>query len=169
MESRLESFSRSKQIMGFVGWLVLSYAASAIGALGSIQAQSFYGQLSQPAWAPPAWVFGPVWTLLYTLMGIAAWLVWRQGGFAVQTRPLALFLAQLVVNALWSWIFFAWQLGGVAFAEILLLWVLIIATLVSFWRVRPVAGILMIPYLLWASFAAVLNFALWRMNPGILG
>ena len=165
----METISKTKQLTGLIGWLVLSYAASAIGALGSIQAQSFYAQLSQPSWAPPAWLFGPVWTILYTLMGIAAWLVWRQGGFAAQKRPLSLFLAQLAINALWSWIFFAWQLGGLAFAEIILLWLLIVATTISFWRVNRNAGVLMAPYLLWVSFAAALNFALWRMNPQILG
>jgi len=165
----MEPFSKAKQITGLVCWLVLSYATSAIGALGSMQAQSFYGQLNQPAWAPPAWLFGPAWTLLYTLMAIAAWLVWRQGGFRAQRRAMSLFLAQLILNALWSWIFFSWQLGGAAFAEIILLWLLIVATTVSFWRVKPVAGLLMIPYLLWVSFASALNFALWQMNPQIFG
>jgi len=165
----MEPFSKAKQISGLVSWLVLSYATSAIGALGSMQAQSFYGQLNQPAWAPPAWLFGPVWMLLYTLMAIAAWLVWRQGGFGAQRRAMSLFLAQLILNALWSWLFFAWQLGGVAFAEIILLWLLIVATTVSFWRVKPLASLLMIPYLLWVSFAAALNLALWQMNPQILG
>ena len=91
----METFSKAKQITGLVLWLVLCYATSAIGALGSMQAQSFYSQLSQPAWAPPAWLFGPVWTVLYALMAIAAWLVWRQGGFGVQRRPMSLFLVQL--------------------------------------------------------------------------
>ena len=165
----MEAFSKGKQITGLVLWLVLCYATSAIGALGSIQAQSFYDQLSQPAWAPPAWLFGPVWTVLYALMAIAAWLVWRQGGFGVQKRPMSLFIVQLVLNALWSWIFFAWQLGGPAFAEIILLWILITATTFSLWRVKPLAGVLMLPYLLWVSFASALNFALWQMNPQILG
>jgi len=165
----MEPFSKAKQITGLVCWLVLSYATSAIGALGSMQAQSFYGQLNQPAWAPPAWLFGPAWTLLYTLMAIAAWLVWRQGGFRAQRRAMSLFLAQLILNALWSWIFFSWQLGGAAFAEIILLWLLIVATTVSFWRVKPVAGLLMTPYLLWVSFASALNLALWQMNPQIFG
>lgn len=160
--------SKLKPILGFIAWLVLSYAASYIGALGSFQAQSFYGQLTQPPWAPPPWVFGPVWTVLYGLMAIAAWLVWRSGGFRANRIALSLFLAQLVLNALWSWIFFAWRLGGLAFAEILMLWLLIVATLVAFWRVRALAGALLVPYLLWVSFASVLNFTLWQLNPGIL-
>lgn len=163
----MESFSRTKQFVGLLVWLLLSYGTSAIGALGSLQAQSFYGQLSQPVWAPPAWLFGPVWTLLYTLMAIAAWLVWRKGGFGAQRSALSLFLIQLILNASWSWIFFAWQLGGLAFAEIMVLWLLIVATTMAFWRVAVIAGALMLPYLLWVGFAAALNFALWQMNPSV--
>ena len=155
--------------MGLVAWLVLSYGASAVGAIASIQARSFYGQLTQPEWAPPGWLFGPVWTVLYALMAIAAWLVWRSGGFRAHRDALTLFLLQLALNALWSWLFFAWMLGAWAFFEIVLLWILIVATLVSFWRVRPVAGFLLVPYLLWVSFASALNYALWQLNPQILG
>lgn len=161
--------SKQKQILGLVGWLVVSFAASAVGAVASIGAKSFYSQLSQPAWAPPPWLFGPVWTVLYALMAIAAWLVWRSGRFRATRLALALFLVQLVFNALWSWLFFFWQNGAVAFADVVLLWVLVVATLVSFWRVRPLAGALLIPYLLWVSFASVLNFSVWQLNPQVLG
>jgi len=102
-------------------------------------------------------------------MGIAAWLVWRTGGFRASRSALTLFLVQLAVNALWSWLFFAWHRGGLAFADIVLLWLLIVATIVSFWRVRPLAGALLIPYLLWVSFAAALNFSVWQLNPRVLG
>jgi len=161
--------SRQKQILGLVGWLVLSFAASAVGAVASIQAKSFYGQLAQPNWAPPPGIFGPVWTVLYALMGIAAWLVWRSGGFRPNRQALTLFLLQLALNALWSWLFFAWHRGVLAFADVLVLWILIVATLVSFWRVRPLAGALLIPYLLWVSFASVLNYSVWQLNPQVLG
>ncbi len=161
--------SKTKQIVGLVGWLALSFAASGIGAVASIRAASFYGELAQPAWAPPSWVFGPMWTLLYAMMAVAAWLVWRSGGFRANRTALGLFLLQLVVNALWSWLFFAWHLGAWAFFDILLLWVLIAATLLSFWRARPLAGVLLIPYLLWVSFAGALNYAVWQLNPAILG
>lgn len=161
--------STQKQFMGLAGWLLLSFAAAALGGIASAQAQSFYAQLTQPAWAPPPWVFGPVWTVLYTMMAIAAWLVWRDGGFRKNRGALSLFLVQLAANALWSWLFFAWQLGRFAFADIMLLWVLIIATIVCFWRVRALAGALLIPYLLWVSFAAALNYSLWQLNPQILG
>ena len=165
----MPSLSMQKQILGLVGWLVLSFAASAVGAVASIQAGSFYAQLAQPVWAPPPWVFGPVWTVLYALMGIAAWLVWRCGGFRANRQALVLFLLQLAFNAAWSWLFFAWHLGVLSLADILVLWILIVATLVSFWRVRPLAGALLIPYLLWVSFAAALNYSLWQLNPQVLG
>lgn len=161
--------SKSKQIIGLAGWLAISFVASGIGVIASISATSFYGQLVQPSWAPPSSVFGPVWTILYALMGIAAWLVWRAGGFRANRSALTLFLVQLAVNALWSWLFFAWNRGALAFADIVLLWLLIVATMVSFWRVRPLAGALLIPYLLWVSFAAALNFSVWQLNPQVLG
>ena len=154
--------------MGLVGWFATCFAASAVGAVASIHAKTFYGQLVQPAWAPPPAVFGPVWTVLYAMMAVAAWLVWCSGGFRGNRVALSLFLGQLVLNALWSWLFFAWHLGAMALADILVLWVLILATLVSFWHVRPLAGALLLPYLLWVGFASVLNFSLWRHNPHIL-
>tara|TARA_R110001592_G_scaffold57536_14_gene174759 strand:+ start:3020 stop:3517 length:498 start_codon:yes stop_codon:yes gene_type:complete len=165
----MPSLSKQRQIIGLAVWLLVSFAASAIGAVASIQAKTFYGQLVQPSWAPPPTVFGPVWTVLFALMGIAAWLVWRSEGFRSTRQALMLFLVQLFFNALWSWLFFAWQLGALAFADIVLLWVLIAATLVFFWRITPLAGALLIPYLLWVSFAGALNYALWQLNPQILG
>lgn len=165
----MSTMSKQHQFLGLLGWVVISFAASAIGAFATIQAKEFYGTLVQPTWSPPSWLFGPVWTLLYTCMAIAAFLVWRTGGFKANRVGLSLFVVQLAINALWSWLFFAWQLGGAAFGEIFLLWALILATIVQFWRVKPLAGALLIPYLLWVSFAAALNFALWKSNPGILG
>lgn len=161
--------STRMQVAGLAGWLLVSFIAAAIGAAASVQAGAFYGELVRPAWAPPANVFGPVWTVLYALMGIAAWLVWRVGGFRGPGAALGLFLAQLAVNALWSWLFFGWQRGALAFADIVLLWGLVAATVVAFWRIRPLAGALLVPYLLWVSFAAALNFAVWRLNPQLLG
>lgn len=163
--------SREKpgQILGLVGWFVVCFAASAVGAVASVQAKSFYSQLLQPAWAPHGSVFGPVWTALYALMAVAAWLVWRSGGFRANRTALLLFVAQLALNALWSWLFFAWHRGGWAFADVVVLWVLIVATLAAFWRVRPLAGVLLIPYLLWVSFASALNYSVWQLNPQILG
>ena len=165
----MQTFSQQKQALGLVAWLAVSFAASAIGALASIRSASAYAELVQPAWAPPSSVFGPVWTVLYGLMGVAAWLVWRCGGSRANRSALMLFLAQLAVNALWTWLFFAWRLGGVAFADIVLLWLLIVATIMAFWRVSRLAGALLVPYLLWVSFAAALNFSVWQLNPQALG
>ena len=160
--------SKQKQMLGLAGWLVVAFTTAAIGAVASVEAGVFYAQLTQPSWAPPPSVFGPVWTVLYALMGVAAWIVWREGGFRAHRKELVLFLVQLVANALWSWLFFAWHIGSLAFADILLLWVLIAATLGMFWRVRAIAGVLLLPYLLWVSFAAFLNYSVWQLNPGIL-
>jgi len=165
----MPSMSKQKQILGLVGWLVLSFAASAVGAVASIQAKSFYGQLAQPDWAPPPGVFGPVWTVLYALIGVAAWLVWRSGGFRANRQALTLFLLQLGFNAIWSWLFFTWRSGVFALADALVLWILVVATLVSFWRLRQLAGALLIPYLLWVSFASALNYSVWQLNPQVLG
>lgn len=158
-----------KQIVGLLGWLIVSFAASGVGAIASIQAASFYSQLTQPVWAPPAWLFGPVWTLLYALMAIAAWLVWRCGGIRQNATSLSFFCGQLVLNALWTWVFFAWLLGALALLNILILWCLILTTIILFWRVRPVAGALLIPYLLWVTFASALNYSVWQLNPLVLG
>lgn len=161
--------SGAKSLLGLAGWLLVSFSAAAIGAVATSNAGTFYEQLARPVWAPPASVFGPVWSALYLLMGIAAWLVWRERGSGGARPALSLFLVQLVLNALWSWIFFAWQRGVWALGEVGLLWVVILATLVAFWRVRPLAGLLLVPYLAWVSFAAALTYALWQRNPGALG
>jgi benzodiazapine receptor len=158
-----------KQIWGLAGWLLVTFAAAAVGAIASIEASSFYLQLARPVWAPPAGVFGPVWSVLYTLIGIAAWRVWRQGGFRLQRAALTLFLVQLVLNALWSWLFFGWHRGALAFADIVLLLASILATLIAFWRAERLAGALLVPYLAWVSFASALNFAVWQLNPQALG
>lgn len=161
--------NRSRQWLGLAGWLTLAFATAAIGAAASVGAKTFYAELVRPAWAPPGWLFGPVWTALYALMGVSAWLVWRARGFAGARAALALFIVQLVVNALWSWLFFAWRLGGAAFAEVLLLWCLILATAIAFRRTSTLAVVLLLPYLAWVTFAAALTLAVWRLNPALLG
>lgn len=158
-----------KRFFGLLGWLAVSFAAAAVGGFASANAGDFYQQLARPAWAPPSWLFAPAWTLLYLLMGLAAWLVWRERGFRQARTALSLFLVQLAVNALWTWLFFVWRLGALAFGEILVLWVLILCTAVAFWRVRPTAGALLIPYLAWVTFASALTYAVWQGNPRLLG
>lgn len=164
----MSPFSKRTQLLGLLAWIAICFVASAIGAVASIQAASFYTELTQPTWAPPAAVFGPVWSILYALMAIAGWLIWRQGGYRAHRSTLNLFLVQLAVNALWSWLFFAWHHGALALINIGVLWLLIVLTIVSFWRVRVVAGAIMIPYLLWVSFAFALNFSVWQLNPQVL-
>ena len=156
----------SRQLLGLAGWLLLAFAAAALGAIASIDAPSFYAKLNKPSWAPPAGVFGPVWTFLYAAMGVAAWLVWRAPG--ARRLALGLFGVQLVANVLWSWLFFAWQLGAAAAVEILVLLALIVATAAAFWRHSRVAGLLFVPYILWVAFASALTWSVWRGNPGLL-
>ena len=124
----------------------------------------WYESLVKPSWNPPGFVFGPVWTVLYILMGIAAWLFWKKEGFSAAKLALSLFIGQLLLNALWSYLFFGLRQPMWAFLEIILLWIFIMLTMISFWRVRPAAGVLFIPYLCWVGFALVLNLQLWRLN-----
>ncbi len=154
------------QLVGLLGWLLIVSAAAIAGAMASVDAASFYAQLNKPSWAPPAWLFRPVWWVLYSLMGISAWLVWRSSG--PKKIGLGLFGAQLAANALWSWLFFAWRWGALAAAEILILLVLIVLTIAAFWRSSRLAAVLMVPYLLWVSFASLLTWSLWGRNPSLL-
>jgi len=156
-------------IKHIAGWLLLTFAAAALGAWASRDAPQFYAQLDKPGWAPPAGVFGPAWTVLYLLMAVAAWLVWRKRGFSTAPRTLGLYVVQLAANALWSWLFFGWHLGAAAFAEVLVLWALILATTVAFWKVHRLAGAMLLPYLAWVTFASALTFACWQRNPQLLG
>jgi len=124
----------------------------------------WYAGLNKPSWNPPGWVFGPVWSALYTMMAVAAWLVWQRGGVVAQRRALTWFAVQLALNAAWTPLFFGLHLPAVAFGEILLLCAAIAATLLAFSRVNRLAAWLLAPYLAWVSFAAVLNFMIWRLN-----
>ena len=158
----------SKQILGFLGWLAVSIAAAAMGGFASASAGPFYQALTQPEWAPPAWLFAPAWTVLYFLMALSAWLVWRLYGFRHARTALSLFLIQLAFNALWSWLFFVWHQGALAFYEILVLWGLIFGTTFSFWRLHRIAAVLLLPYLAWVAYAAALAFTVWQYNPKLL-
>ncbi|MGO8760392.1 MAG: TspO/MBR family protein [Desulfobaccales bacterium] len=147
---------------GLFFWVALSFAAAGIGS--RFWPGDWYAHLAKPAINPPAWVFAPVWTPLYLVMGIAAWLVWQERGLARAAPALALFLAQLALNAAWFWLFFGLHLLGWALVDLAALWLAIGATILAFWAHRPLAGLLLVPYLLWVSFAALLNFHLWRLN-----
>ena len=156
------------QAVGLIAWLAIVFVAAAIGAAASVDASAFYAQLIRPAWAPPASAFGPVWSVLYLLMGIAAWLVWRERDVINVRGALMLFVAQLCANALWSWLFFAWRNGALAFADVLVLLALIVATIVVFLRISRLASVLMLPYLAWVCLASALTWSVWQSNPKVL-
>jgi len=147
--------------LGF--WMAVTFAAAWVGS--QFQPGEWYGGLTKPALTPPAWVFGPVWTLLYTMMGVAAWIVWKRRGYAAAAFALSLFLLQLGLNALWSYLFFGLKNPGLAFLDIVALWLVILAAVITFFRHSRHAGQLLVPYLLWVSFAAYLNLQFWRLNP----
>jgi benzodiazapine receptor len=160
--------SSRQQLLGLIGFLVLCFVAAGLGALASLNAESFYGALNKPSWAPPGSIFGPVWSVLYTLMAISAWLVWRIGLEWGRSRALQVFLIQLIVNACWSWLFFYFQSGLWSMVNIVVLWLLVAWTLILFSRHDGLAALLLVPYILWVTFAAALNYSVWMGNPGVL-
>ncbi|MFI6538619.1 TspO/MBR family protein [Nonomuraea sp. NPDC050547] len=143
----------------FVAVVVL---VAAVGSVAAMDAGGQYLALRRPAWAPPPWLFGPAWTVLYVLIAVSGWLAWTT------RRDPAAFVAygaQLLLNAAWTPLFFAAGQYGLAFADIVALGLLIVANIVLFWRIRRVAALLLVPYLLWVSYAAALNLAIWQLNP----
>ena len=156
-----ESSSPPHAGLVLAGFIVITFCAPLFGA--AAMPGPWYAALHKPSWNPPAWIFGPAWTLLYTLMAVAAWLVWKQVGWR---RPLIPYFVQLALNAAWTPIFFGAHRLGWALVEIVALWMAILLTMADFHRVSKTAGWLFAPYLAWVTFAGVLNFALWRLNPG---
>jgi tryptophan-rich sensory protein len=154
----------TKSILGLLGWLGVTFAAAWAGS--RFMPGAWYAALAKPAWNPPNAIFAPVWSVLYGLMAVAAWLVWRRAGFSGAGAALGLFAVQLILNALWSYLFFGRHQPGLAFGDIVVLWVVILSVVLLFWRVDRVAGALLLPYLAWVGFAAYLNFTLWRLNAG---
>lgn len=145
--------------------ILIAQGAGIIGSLFTASGlESWYGTLAKPVWNPPSWLFGPVWITLYTLMGIAAYLVWRQKDSPGVKLALSIYFVHLVLNALWSVIFFGLKNPGLAFGEIVLLLILILITTILFWRINSWAGILFLPYLVWVSFATFLNYTIWQLN-----
>jgi len=156
---------RVRDVLGLVVSLTACYGAAVVGGLFTAGAvRDWYPTLAKPPWNPPAWVFGPVWTVLYGMMAVAVWLIWRQRRQRPVAAPIALFAVQLALNAAWSPLFFGLHRPDLALADIVLLWGALAATVWLFFRRRALAGVLLTPYLLWVSFAAALNFAIWRLN-----
>lgn len=156
---------RGRSLLALAGWIALSLAAGAVGGFASLRAAEFYRTLDTPPWAPPSWLFGPVWTVLYVMMGVAAWMVWRERERRPVRGALALFVVQLALNALWTWLFFAWRVGAAALTEIVVLSLVVVATIAAFARVRRTAAWLLVPYLGWLAYATALTAAIWRRNP----
>jgi tryptophan-rich sensory protein len=162
-----QSISSAIRWIGLVVFVVICLGAGGLGAIATTpEIEGWYKTVAKPSWNPPDSVFGPVWTTLFIMMGVAAWLVWQRGGLKAAALPLTLFGFQLVLNVTWSWIFFGLHQPGWAFVEIVVLWLAILATTVAFWRCSKIAGWLLVPYLAWVSFASLLNFTIWRMNMG---
>lgn len=158
------SSSRQQPLVAALAWMgfvMVTFCAPAFGVLSA--PGTWYASLNKPAWNPPAWIFGPVWTLLYLLMATAAWMVWKRDGWKL---PVLFYFIQLLLNAAWTPIFFGAHELGWALVEIIALWLAILVTQLSFLRVSVVAGLMFVPYLAWVSFAAFLNYTLWRMNGG---
>jgi benzodiazapine receptor len=155
--------SGTRQALALIGWLSLTFCAALTGVF--VSTGGWYATLVKPSWNPPGWLFGPVWTALYAMMAVAAWMVWRRGGWKTQRGPLGLYLVQWALNALWTPLFFGLHRPGLALAEIVVLFLVLLATLIAFWRVRLPAGLLLVPYAAWVGFATFLNFTIWRLNP----
>jgi len=152
-----------REALVLAGFLLACFMAAVVGTAGmGVETMRWYAGLNAPSFAPPAWVFGPAWTLLYALMGWAAFLAWRRAG--LRSRALALFAGQLALNAAWTPVFFGMRRPGAALVVILALWAAILATLLAFRAVDRRAGRLLVPYLAWVTFAACLNFEYWRLN-----
>jgi len=163
MQQQRQPHPADHAILGFIVWVAICFCAAAFGGL--FRPGEWYAHLTKPSWTPPGAVFGPVWTVLYFLMATAAWLVWRGGGFARHRTALRLFLGQLLLNAAWSPFSFGLKSLGLSLLDILALWVVLLLTLRWFFKAKPLAGWLMVPYAIWVTFASALNFALWRLNP----
>jgi len=154
--------SNQNSILGAIVAVLLTFGAAFVGS--RFRVDDWYTALSKPSWNPPNRIFGPVWSILYLLIAISVWLVWSKEGSHAVILPLIVFLLQLILNAAWSWLFFGLHELGYAFIEIVVLWVVIVLNIILFWRIYPLSGILLLPYLAWVTFASVLNYTIWRLN-----
>ena len=154
--------------VSLVLFILLTFSFAGIGAMASVSAGAMYGHIVKPTWAPPAYLFGPVWTCLYAMMAFASWLVWREHKRMRVSMGIKVYAIHLVFNALWSWLFFGWGRADFAMLNIIFLWGLVLWLTCCYWRINRWAGSLMLPYLLWVSFASVLNGSLWILNGNII-
>lgn len=153
------SFGSFFVLIGFIAACTLAALTGSIFRPGT-----WYERLAKPAWRPPNWLFAPVWSLLYLMIAVAGWLVWRDAGIS---GPLVVYAMQLGLNAAWTPVFFGLHRIGLGFATICLLWLAIAATIVVFYPVNVTAALLLVPYLAWVGFAMALNYAIWRLNRGV--
>lgn len=151
-------------LFGLLISLGLVFAVALAGARATAEGQGWYRHLAKPAWTPPGWFIGLIWTVLYIMMAVAAWLVWRQGGLIEQSEPLILYGIQLALNAAWSITFFGHRRPGLAMAVLFILWWAILATIKEFLPVHPLAARLLVPYLAWVTIAGLLNLSVWWLN-----
>jgi len=154
----------TETLLALGGFLLACFAAASTSA--AFKPGPWYETLSKPFWTPPDWLFPVAWTVLYLMIAAAGWLVWRASGTSDGTLPLAVFAGQLLLNALWAPVFFGTRRIGLGFLVMILLWAAILVTIVLFLEISTVAGLLLVPYLLWVSFAAFLNLGIWVLNPG---
>ena len=151
------------QSITLLGFIIACFITALTGSI--FRPGDWYERLAKPSWRPPNRLFAPVWTVLYFIMAVSGWLVWRKAGFVGAALPLALYFVQLILNAAWSPIFFGLHRPDLGFFDILMLWLSIAATIILFYPIYAIAALLLVPYLAWVSFAAALNFAIWRLNP----
>jgi len=154
-----------KYILALIFFLFVTFLAAFVGNFFTVSSiPTWYASLNKPSFSPPNWLFGPAWTVLYVLMAIAAFLVWKKRKESETKSSLCFYFAQLLLNSAWSVAFFGLQNPFLGFLVIIILWLLIVITMVKFWKIERVAGLLFIPYILWVSFATILNFAVWQLN-----
>jgi benzodiazapine receptor len=154
--------SRLQSIVGLAVWIGICFVPGIVGS--RFLPGPWYASLAKPSWTPPGYIFGPVWSLLYASMGVAAWLLWRRAGLSGAKTAFVLFAIQLILNALWSWFFFGMQRPGLALVDIVVLWIFILASMIAFWRLYTPSGAILVPYFAWVTFATALNLAIWNMN-----
>lgn len=157
--------SRSASLFALLGFVLVTFCAAFVGARASISSTDMYATMIKPGWSPPGWLFGPVWSVLYCLMAVAVWQVWK---LVSMRGAVTVYLIHLIFQALWSWLFFGLGRADWAMVDIVILWLMIVWLVLAFRRADTLAGLMMVPYLLWVTFASVLNGTLWALNGGVL-